>query len=182
MPPMAKAPEGIASDPLSAGWARLADGEWAAARASFADALVREETPEAVEGLSWAAWWLDDAEAVFDARERAYRLYRRRREPASAARMATWLAADQLDFRGAVAVAGGWLRRAGRLLEPLEPGPDHGWLAFHEGYLAPRLGQHRQGGGAWRSGGRGRAEIRGSRPRDARPRSGGGHSRRGRAG
>ncbi len=128
--------EGIASEPLSAGWARLADGEWAAARALFADALVREETPEALEGLSWAAWWLDDAGAVFDARERAYRLYRRRGEPASAARMATWLAADQLDFRGAVAVAGGWLRRAGRLLDPIEPGPDHGWLAFHQGYIA----------------------------------------------
>jgi len=47
--------------------------------ASFADALAREETPEALEGLSWAAWWLDDADAVFDAREQAYRLYRRRR-------------------------------------------------------------------------------------------------------
>jgi hypothetical protein len=56
---------------------RLADGEWTAASASFAEALAREETPEALEGLSWAAWWLDDAEAVFDARERAYRLYLR---------------------------------------------------------------------------------------------------------
>ena len=34
------------------------------------------ETPEAFEGLSWAAWWLDDAEAVFEAREHAYRLYK----------------------------------------------------------------------------------------------------------
>ena len=50
--------------------------------------------------------------------------------------MATWLAADQLDFCGAWAVASGWLRRAHRLLDPLEPGPEHGWLAFHEGYLA----------------------------------------------
>ena len=50
--------------------------------------------------------------------------------------MATWLAADQLDFRGAWSVASGWLRRAHRLLDPLEPGPEHGWLAFHEGFLA----------------------------------------------
>ncbi len=128
--------DGIERDPLSAGWARLTRGQWDAARTSFADALAREETPEGLEGLSWAAWWLDDAEAVFWARERAYRLYRRRGERASAARMATWLGADQLDFRGAVAVAGGWLGRATRLLEPLEPGPDHGWLAFHEGYIA----------------------------------------------
>jgi LuxR family transcriptional regulator, maltose regulon positive regulatory protein len=133
---MAKAPARIAPDPLSAGWAQLADGDWAAARSSFSGALAREETPEALEGLSWAAWWLDDGGAVFDARERAYRLYRRRGERASAARMATWLAADQLDFRGAVSVARGWLRRAGRLLDPVAPGPEHGWLAFHEGYIA----------------------------------------------
>jgi len=118
------------------GWAALAEGRWEAARSAFADALEREQTPESLEGLSWAAWWLDDADTVFDARERAYRLYRRRADAASAARMATWLAADQLDFRGAFAVANGWLRRARRLLEKLEPRPDHGWLAFHEGYSA----------------------------------------------
>jgi len=94
------------------------------------------ESPEALEERSWAAWWLDDAEAVLDSRERAYRLYRARGDAAGAARMATWLAADQLDFRGAAAVASGWLGRARRLLDGLEPGPERGWLAFHEGYLA----------------------------------------------
>jgi LuxR family transcriptional regulator, maltose regulon positive regulatory protein len=125
-----------ASVGLEVGWAELRDGRWEAARASFEAALADEESPEAFEGLSWAAWWLDDAEAVFAARERAYRLYRKEGDAAGAARMATWLAADQLDFHGAAAVASGWLRRAHRLLDPLEPGPDHGWLAFHEGYVA----------------------------------------------
>src|SRR5919108_616203 len=50
--------------------------------------------------------------------------------------MATWLAADELDFNGALSVSSGWLGRARRLLEPLEEGPEHGWLAFHEGYVA----------------------------------------------
>jgi LuxR family transcriptional regulator, maltose regulon positive regulatory protein len=118
------------------GWTALGEGRWDDARRGFQDALDDGETPEAFEGLSWAAWWLDDADAVFDARERAYRLYRERGDAPSAARMATWLAADQLDFHGARAVASGWLRRAHRLLDPLEPGPDHGWLAFHEGYIA----------------------------------------------
>lgn len=117
-------------------WAALADGRWETARDAFAVALAREETPEALEGLSWAAWWLDDADTVFDARERACRLYQQRGDATSAARMATWLAADQLDFRGASAVANGWLQRARRLLAPVEPRPDHGWLAFHEGYFA----------------------------------------------
>jgi LuxR family maltose regulon positive regulatory protein len=137
---MADGWEGLASEELSGGWDRLADGEWEAAGALFRSALAREESPEALEGLSWAAWWLDDAEAVFDARERAYRLYRARGERASAARMATWLAADRLDFDGAVAVAGGWLRRARRLLDAIEAGPEHGWLAFHEGYIAHLAG------------------------------------------
>ena len=126
----------IAAERSGAGWDALAHGRWSAAKTAFEAALDQEETPEALEGLSWAAWWLDDAAALFEARERAYRLYRERGESASAARMATWLAADELDFRGAAAVAGGWLRRAHRLLDPLEPGPDHGWLAFHDGYIS----------------------------------------------
>src|SRR5918994_3336258 len=137
---VAKASKHVAPDRLHAGWAELGEGRWAAARSAFEEALEDDETPEACEGLSWAAWWLDDAEALFAARERAYRLYRKRGDAAGAARMATWLASDQLDFHGAAAVASGWLARAHRLLDPLEPGPDHGWLAFHDGYLAHARG------------------------------------------
>lgn len=120
----------------AAGWSALGEARWEAARDAFAAALEARETPESLEGLSWAAWWLDDASTVFDARERAFRLYRARGDAESAARMAVWLAADQLDFRGAFAVASGWFRRAHRLLDDLDPRPDHGWLAFHEGFLA----------------------------------------------
>jgi LuxR family transcriptional regulator, maltose regulon positive regulatory protein len=91
---------------------------------------------EALEGLSWAAWWQDDAETVFSARERAFSLYRERGDPAGAARMAIWIGSDQNDFHGAAPVAAGWFERARRLLEPLPPCAEHGWLAFHEGYLA----------------------------------------------
>ena len=137
---MAKASKQVGSEQLHAGWAELGEGRWDAARALFDEALAREETPEAFEGLSWAGWWLDDAQTVFSARERAYRMYRKSGDAASAARMATWLAADQLDFHGAAAVASGWLQRAHRLLDQLEPGPDHGWLAFHDGYIAHASG------------------------------------------
>ncbi|MGH3072687.1 MAG: helix-turn-helix transcriptional regulator [Gaiellaceae bacterium] len=115
------------------GWDHLRAGRWEAARAAFAEADV---TPAALEGLSWAAWWLDDAQGVFEARERAFRAYREEGDDAGAARMATWLAADELDFHGAASVAAGWLQRAHRLLDPLPEGPDHGWLAFHDGYIA----------------------------------------------
>jgi len=118
-----------------AGWEALSRGAWRQARELFERRLEVDESAESLEGLSWAAWWLDDEATVFAARERAYLLYQDG-DRAGAARMATWLAADHLDFHGAFAVAGGWLRRARRLLEPLEAGPDHGWLAFFEGYVA----------------------------------------------
>jgi hypothetical protein len=130
----------IVAEPLAAGWAELRRARWSAASALFVQALAAAETPEALEGLSWAAWWLDDGDGVFSAREGAYRLYHARGDPTGAARMAIWLAVDELDFRGAWAPASGWLRRAHRLLDPLEPGPEHGWLGFHEGYLAHMAG------------------------------------------
>jgi RNA polymerase sigma factor (sigma-70 family) len=123
-----------------AAWDALGEARWEAARSLFEAAIAAEETPESLEGLSWAAWWLDDAAVVFAARERAYRLYKQRDDARGAARMAAWLAGDQLDFHGARSVASGWLRRAHRLLDGLEPGPEHGWLAFHEGYLAHAAG------------------------------------------
>ena len=129
----------MANEPASlqttAGWDALRAARWREATAAFHKALAYEESGEAWEGLSWAAWWLDDAETVFQAREQAYRLYRRAGATNAAARMATWLASDALDFHGAPAVASGWLLRAHRLLDPLEPSPEHGWLAFHDGYV-----------------------------------------------
>jgi LuxR family maltose regulon positive regulatory protein len=130
----------VAGERLTEGWAQLADARWEDARRAFEAALADGEAPDAYEGLSWAAWWLDDAETVFTARERAFRLYREQGGAAGAARMATWLAADELDFRGGAAAASGWLQRAHRLLDALDPGPDHGWLAFHEGYVSHRQG------------------------------------------
>jgi ATP/maltotriose-dependent transcriptional regulator MalT len=124
------------ADRLSAGQSFLDQGDWEEARACFEAALVEKESPEALEGLSMAAWWLDDAETVFHARERSYRLYRERDDRRGAARMAIWLSSDYLDFRGEAAIASGWRQRARRLLDGLELTPEHGWLALHEGTVA----------------------------------------------
>jgi LuxR family transcriptional regulator, maltose regulon positive regulatory protein len=126
------AEERTGADPLEAGWAALSEGNWAGARACFEEALAGRETPEAYEGLGWAGYCLDDGRLTIDARERSYRLYRERRDERSAARVAAWLAAACLEFRGEPAVANGWLQRAHSLLDELEPGPDHGWLLIHE--------------------------------------------------
>lgn len=126
---------------LEDGWTALRDGRWHDAKDSFNRAVAHDPSPEAFEGLSWASWWLDDADGVFESRERAFRAYRDAADPAGAARMAIWLAADHVDFNGAIATASGWLERAQRLLAAVPASAEHGWLAFHQGYLAAMRGR-----------------------------------------
>jgi LuxR family transcriptional regulator, maltose regulon positive regulatory protein len=118
------------------GEAALARGAWAEARAIFEEELEAGETLEALEGLSWAAWWTEDVPACLDARERAYRLGRQTGDRRRAAMMALWLGDDHLILRGERAVANGWFQRAARILEGLDPCPEHGWLAALQGYMA----------------------------------------------
>src|SRR6185295_9751799 len=92
-----------------AGDAALARGAWTEARESFAAALAVSESPEALEGVGLAAWWLDLADVVFDSRERGYRLFLSRDDRVGAARLAVWLAWDYWAFHGEHAVANGWL-------------------------------------------------------------------------
>jgi DNA-binding CsgD family transcriptional regulator len=110
-------------------------GAWAESRSAFEAALNIRESPEALEGLGTAAWWLDLAELVFDSRERAYRLYLARGDRAAAARVAVWLAWDSWAFRGEGVVANGWLQRARRLLEDQPPCAERAWLEVREGSL-----------------------------------------------
>jgi ATP/maltotriose-dependent transcriptional regulator MalT len=116
------------SERVREGEAALARGAWDEARAIFEQELEAGETVEALEGLSWAAWWVEDAPVCFDARERAYRLRRQNGDMRRAAMLALWLAVDHLVLRGERAIANGWFQRAARLLEGLEPCPEHGWL------------------------------------------------------
>ena len=114
---------------LTAGQRALDVGDWPEAQRAFERALANEETPEALEGLGLAAWWLDLAEVVFDSRERAYRAYRSRGDVVAAARVAVWIAWDSAAFRGEEGVAKGWLQRARRLLDGQGDSPAHAFLA-----------------------------------------------------
>jgi LuxR family maltose regulon positive regulatory protein len=120
---------------LTDGWQALARTEWDRARSLFEAAVDQDESAEALEGLSLAAWWLDDGETMFATRERAYRLYRRAGDLRSAGRLATLLGIDYFSFRGEAAIGNGWFRRAHRLLEELAPVPEHGWLSIWEGQI-----------------------------------------------
>jgi ATP/maltotriose-dependent transcriptional regulator MalT len=119
-------------DDLAAGRTALEAGAWQEALRAFERSLAVEETPEALEGLGLAAWWLDRADVVFDSRERAFRAYRSRGDHVSAARIAVWLAWDSAAFRGEEGVAKGWLQRARRLLEGQPESPEHAFLAARD--------------------------------------------------
>jgi LuxR family transcriptional regulator, maltose regulon positive regulatory protein len=124
---------------LAVGREAISRGDWGTARQSFEAALeVDPDSPEALEGLGWALYWMDEAEPSFAARESAYRILRERGELRGAARVATGLALDYADF-GGIAVTSGWLQRVRKLLEDLAPGAEHGWLALWEGHLARAL-------------------------------------------
>jgi len=118
---------------MGLGRAALERGAWRDARRAFEQALRREVTPEALEGLGMASWWLDDAEAVFDCRERAYALYLDHHDQIAAARLAIWIGWDYGSFRGEQAVAHGWLRRARQLLDGRADCTERAWLAIREG-------------------------------------------------
>jgi hypothetical protein len=114
---------------------RVAWEEARSACSAFEGALRADESPEALEGLGLAAWWLEDDGTVIGARRRAYRLYQDRGDRCGAARAATGLAMDHF-LRGEHAVANGWVRRAQRLLDGLEQCPEPGWLAIVEAHMA----------------------------------------------
>ena len=114
----------------------LARGAWAEARAIFEQELEARESVDALEGLSWAAWWVEDVATCLQARERAYRVSRRDGEMRRAAMLALWVADDYLILLGQRAIANGWFQRAARILEGLDTCPEHGWLDALLGYVA----------------------------------------------
>jgi ATP/maltotriose-dependent transcriptional regulator MalT len=113
----------------TSGWEALARGAWEQALLRFAEP---GDSPEVFEGIGIAQWWLDDAEATIHARERAYRLYRKRGDVVAAARVASALAWDSVLFGGRTAVARGWLGRSERLLDEQPLCVEHAWLAIRE--------------------------------------------------
>jgi ATP/maltotriose-dependent transcriptional regulator MalT len=129
------------SDSVAAGRAALERGAWEEARERFVLASRSEDSGEAWEGLGWAGYWLHDADTTLGARERAYQAYRASGDVRGAGRVAAWLAADFLEFRGDHAVANGWLERAHRLLDGVPAGADHGWLAVIEGSFELAAGE-----------------------------------------
>ena len=117
-----------AQEGLARGYEALATGNWSGARDAFEGALAVAESPEALDGLGRALWWLREERDAIVHRERAYAGFRRDGELARAARIALWLSREYALAFGNDAAAGGWLARAERLLRDVAPGAEQGWL------------------------------------------------------
>lgn len=132
-------------DPLATGHAALAAGRWAEARTAFEAALAQLETAQkesaqACFGLAAALWWLGENQTSVSRCARAYSLFRRVGDVGGAVQCAVWLSITYKANFANFAAASGWIGRAERLLEPLEPGPLHGWIWVARAYRMADLG------------------------------------------
>jgi ATP/maltotriose-dependent transcriptional regulator MalT len=125
-----------AAQAIADGHAALEAGRWAQARAAFEAALAERETPEALDGMGSALWWLGETRASVAYRERAYAGFRRSGDPLRAATTAMNLCITYISNDGNPSAAGGWLGRAERVLGDADPNPLRGWLWLVRGYLA----------------------------------------------
>jgi LuxR family transcriptional regulator, maltose regulon positive regulatory protein len=119
-----------------AGRAALAVGDWEVARDAFQRSLDEAPSAAAFEGLGVACRWLGEQEAAIRHLQRAFRLHRQAGDPRAAARVALQLALGECYFHDDVAVGLGWVERADRLLEGMEPGAEQGWVTLVRGHLA----------------------------------------------
>jgi ATP/maltotriose-dependent transcriptional regulator MalT len=108
----------------------LRAGDWITARDSFRAALQHGETPEALNGLGEALWWLGATHESIDARERAYAAFRHRQDPTQAAGVALTLSVHYRANVGNTAASAGWLARAARLIDEFGLDDLDGWLVL----------------------------------------------------
>lgn len=121
----------MATDPLEAGRAALRRADWQAARAHFEAALAAEATPEAYDGLGLALWWLNEVSAAHEQRTQAYLAYKKRGDLRPAARLAAWLAREQVFLRANASAMRGWFARADRLLAEAGPCVEQAWVNIY---------------------------------------------------
>jgi tetratricopeptide (TPR) repeat protein len=115
----------MTDDALEGGRELLTDGRWSEAKAAFERGLRRApDEPALLEGYAEACGWLGLGDETLRTATSAFAGYRSAGDPGAAGRVAILLATAFHDYRGDLAVARGWIRRALHLLEPLGPSGD----------------------------------------------------------
>ncbi len=127
-------------DPVEAGQQALRAADWRAARTLFGRALEQADRPEARDGLGLALWWLNQVAASHEQRALAYAAFKRDGDLATAARIAAWLAREQIFLHASASGMNGWFARAERLLSELGPCRERGWYLIYRAhsFLLPR--------------------------------------------
>jgi DNA-binding NarL/FixJ family response regulator len=118
------------TDPLASGNDALASGDWEGARSAFEEALGRDPSATAEEGLGRALWWLQDTVGAISHVERAYAMRRASGDAPRAAMDALWLSREFSAAYGNAAVSAGWFARADGLLRDQDDVIEVGWLAL----------------------------------------------------
>ena len=121
---------------LRQGWEALGAADWERARSCFEQALGDGESAEALDGLSQATHFLREYDRAIELKERAFAAYRQAADPVKAADTARWLAFLHGTYHGHYAVAGGWMDRAGSLLQGVDECAAHGWLVLDRAVFA----------------------------------------------
>jgi DNA-binding NarL/FixJ family response regulator len=117
-------------DPLGPGRDALAAGDWAVAKESFAEAATESGSPDAVDGLGRALWWLKDVRAAIETRTRAHSMYKSQGRLVEAAAVAVWLARELRPLLRNDAAADGWLARAETLAMRAGDSSVQGWISL----------------------------------------------------
>ena len=105
----------------------LEEAQWAAARDVFQASLDEEETPDALDGIGLALYFLGSVDESIAARERAFEAYVQAGRCNEAARAGVWVSHEYM-LLGRASAARGWLARAERAIEDLEC-DGQGWIA-----------------------------------------------------
>ncbi len=127
----------MAIDQRSEGLRLLEGAQWAAARDVFSAALEERETPEALDGIGLALFFLGSVEEGIAARGRAFEEYLRAGRCDEAARVGVWVSHQYL-LSGRASAARGWLARAARAVENAEC-DGQGWVEIERARHAESL-------------------------------------------
>jgi ATP/maltotriose-dependent transcriptional regulator MalT len=134
------------SRPISLGQSALEDAKWEEAKKQFESALLESNSPEARDGLGLALWWLNDINGSHEQRTQAYLGYKSNGNLPKAARLAAWLAREQVFFRANVSAMNGWFARAFRLRDEMGECAETGWVnIYHASMTASDEGQEKAG-------------------------------------
>ncbi len=127
------------TDATAEGQVALDEGRWADARTAFETALAERESPEALDGLGDALWWLGEPQAGLEYRERAFVGFRRAGEEVRAAATAIAVCVSYGVSFGNGAAATGWLARAESVVDDPDSGPLRGTFWLMRGYFNPEF-------------------------------------------